>query len=160
MDGFLWLILQTLPLITASAVIFFILGSRWRRQDIQRDLQAQSQKTDAESAEAQTAREERDIAKALEEKLRLKLAETQAELQESNDRQTQLQKEILRLSDELKTAQSALTPSPQPTPEISDAAPAVEAEAKKAKSKSAKSTGSSKSKKSRTTKSAEQPRQD
>lgn len=156
MEGFLWLLLQTLPLITAAAVLFFILGWRWRGHHSQRDLQIQDRQIDAENIEAQTARQERDAARALEEKLRLKLTETQAELQESNDRQVQLQKEILRLSDELKAAREAAPApapiaivqetSPQPAAPVEDVKPAP-------KPKSSKSGSRSKSKKPRPPKS-------
>ncbi|MEN3943280.1 hypothetical protein WJU23_18415 [Prosthecobacter sp. SYSU 5D2] len=158
MEGFLWLLLQTLPLITAAAVLFFILGWRWRGHHSQRDHRAQDRQIDAENIEAQTARQERDAARALEEKLRQKLTETQAELQESNDRQSQLQKEILRLSDELKAArESAPAPAPAPVSIVQEAAPRPAAPVgdilPASKPKSSKSGARSRSKKPRPPKS-------
>ena len=113
MEGYLWLLLQTLPLLAAAAVVFFILGWRWRAQDSRRETQAQSQLLDAENIAAESARKERDETKNLEEKLRQTLAQNQAELKESQDQHSLLQKEVLRLSDELKQAQQAVTPAPQ-----------------------------------------------
>lgn len=106
MEGYLWLLLQTLPLIAVAALVFFFLGWRWRGRDLTRQACAPAQKLDPEDDAARSLREERDTARNLEEKLRLKLTETQAELQEANDRQTQLQKEILRLSDQLREKKS------------------------------------------------------
>ena len=162
MEGFLWLLLQTLPLLTAATVVFFILGWRWRGHLGQRDLHAQTRQTDAENMDAHSARQERDTSRALEEKLREKLTATQGELQEANDRQTQLQKEILRLSDLVKSGQGNLSaPPPQgegiakslpPTPAIESSpapVPAALPTAKKAKGKSSKSPSTPKSKKNR-----------
>ncbi|MES2739101.1 MAG: hypothetical protein V4672_22500 [Verrucomicrobiota bacterium] len=112
MEGYLWLLLQTLPLLAAAAVVFFILGWRWRAQDSRRETQAQSQLLDAENIAAESARKERDETKNLEEKLRQTLAQNQAELKESQDQHSLLQKEVLRLSDELKQAQQAVTTPP------------------------------------------------
>lgn len=111
MEGYLWLLLQTLPLIAVAALVFFLLGWRWRGRDIARQQQDHCQKLDEGDTAARSLREERDTARDLEEKLRLKLTETQAELQEANDRQTQLQKEILRLSDQLREKKSEDGPS-------------------------------------------------
>lgn len=112
MEGYLWLLLQTLPLLAAAAVVFFILGWRWRAQDSRRETQAQSQLLDAENIAAESARKERNETKNLEEKVRQTLAQTQAELKESQDQHSLLQKEVLRLSDELKQAQQAVTSQP------------------------------------------------
>jgi hypothetical protein len=158
MEGFLWLLLQTLPLITATAVLFFILGWRWQGHHSQQALHVQSQQLDAENIQAQTARQERDAARALEEKLRHKLTEIQAGLQESTDRESQLQKEILRLSDELKAARESVPPpAPAPAPIVQEIPPppaAPVAVLKPAtKSKSTASSSRPKSKKPRPPKS-------
>ncbi|MBB5040428.1 hypothetical protein [Prosthecobacter dejongeii] len=118
MEGYLWLLLQTLPLITAAAVVFFILGWRWSTQDNRLKTQNLSQLTGNENVAAETARRERDETKNLEEKVRQTLAQTQAELKESQDQQTLLQKEVLRLADALKQAQQnivSLSPVQPPT---------------------------------------------
>lgn len=117
MEGFLWLLLQILPLLTAAAMVFFILGWRWRGQDSRKENQARFEKTDTENVVAESARQERDTARASEEKVRLLLIQSQTEQQEAQDRQTQLQKEILRLSDELKLARQS---PPSPVVEIPD----------------------------------------
>ena len=117
MEGYLWLLLQTLPLLTAAAVVFFILGWRWSAQDNRLKTQNQSQLTDNENFAAETARRERDEIKNLEEKVRQTLTQTQAELKESQDQQTLLQKEVLRLADALKQAQQntvSLSPDQPP----------------------------------------------
>lgn len=123
MEGYLWLLLQTLPLLTAAAVVFFILGWRWSAQDNRLATQNQSKLTDNENIAAETARRERDEIKNLEEKVRQTLTQTQAELKESQDQQTLLQKEVLRLADALKQAQqNIVSPSPDQSPALTTAA--------------------------------------
>ena len=104
MEGFLWLLLQMVLLLTAAAVVFFVLGWRWRGQNVDRRLREISQSTERAELDAVEAEMQRDSSRALEEKLRLTLNQTQSELQEAHDRQTQLQREVLRLADELKAA--------------------------------------------------------
>lgn len=109
MEGFYWLLLQTLPLLTACAAVFFILGWRWRGQTPGLPTQTEPpEQIDTADMEATAARKERDTARALEAEVRSALANTQTELQEALDRQTQLQKEVLRLSDEQKETQQRL----------------------------------------------------
>lgn len=127
MDGFLWLLLQTLPLLTAAAVVFFILGWRWRSQDNRQKNPALIEKTGHDDVSTDSLLQERDAARASEEKIRLLLVQSQAEQHEAQDRQTQLQKEILRLSDELKQAKQTTQP-PAEIPDLTAEKTALEAE--------------------------------
>lgn len=128
MEGIFWLLLQTLPLLTAAAFIFFILGWRWRGQKSQQGTQIQTQQIDAENIAAELARQERDSARNQAEKLQQTLTQTQAELKESLDRQIFFQKEILRLSDDLKLVEQSPLSEVPPT-ELEQQSLAVEREA-------------------------------
>ncbi len=142
MEGFLWLLLQILPLLTAAAFVFFILGWRWRRQNGLSEYNSQDQKIDAQDILTQTAKRQLNAAHEVEEKLRQKLAAIQIELQESQARESQLQKEILRLADELKDSQPP--DAPASLAEIPFVAPSESTPAKQVVKKAAKKVGKAK----------------
>lgn len=144
MEGYLWLLLQTLPLLTAVAFVFFILGWRWRGQNSQDQLQKQDQKLDSQDIQTEGARQELHASREIEEKLREKLADSQNEIKETQAREVQLQKEILRLSDELK--RSKVTPVSVPS-DVETSPPASKTVAtKKAPTKAAKKAAKAKKK--------------
>lgn len=110
MDGFLWLLLQTLPLLTLVAILFFILG--WRSRGAPRthpSATASRPVEDTLDALLQETRAERDQALEKEARWRDQLAATQSELAECSMRESQLQKEILRLSDEVRAFKLSTT---------------------------------------------------
>ncbi|SKB06881.1 hypothetical protein SAMN02745166_04573 [Prosthecobacter debontii] len=156
MEGFYWLLLQTLPLLTACAAVFFILGWRWRGQTPGLPTPAEpTEQIDTADMEAAAARKERDTARALEAEVRSALANTQTELQEALDRQTQLQKEVLRLSDEQKETQQRLQTTQSeleqarahpPSEAATTSVPASEADKKTRSSRNPKGSASSKGK--------------
>lgn len=135
MEGFLWLLLQTLPLLAAAAFVFFVLGWRWRGQSGQTQQQKEDQKLDDQDIQTESVKKELMAVREIEEKLRQKLSDTQTELQESQARETQLQKEILRLSDELKQpkASSASTTTEAASPTVNKSVAEKKAPSKVAK---------------------------
>src|SRR4051812_36926405 len=107
MQGFLWLVLQMLLLLTAAAVIFFWLGWRWRAHAANARVADLNAQIDAEAREAEAARKDRDaILAAVDELKNAKLREA-ADLQEAQDRQRGLEREIVRLADTLKATRGA-----------------------------------------------------
>lgn len=105
MQGFLWLLLQMSLLLLAAAVVFFWLGWHWRGQNAHARIADLNKQIDAESRAAETARKECEAAL---EQLRGAQHREASELKEAQDRQRGLEREILRLSDDLKAAQSSI----------------------------------------------------
>ncbi len=104
MEGFLWLITQMALLLTAAAAVFLWLGWRWRGLDARREAQAFHARIDAESSAARTAFEERDAAKSSDEMLRAMQLKIETDLQEANDHRRNLERELIRVHDDLKIA--------------------------------------------------------
>lgn len=104
MEGFLWLITQTALLLTAAAFVFFWLGWRWRGQDARKQEALLNTRIDTETAAARSAQEERDAAR-MNEQLHLATAtKLEADLQEANDHRRNLERELIRVHGDLKTA--------------------------------------------------------
>jgi predicted flap endonuclease-1-like 5' DNA nuclease len=104
MEGFLWLITQMALLLTAAAAVFLWLGWRWRGLDARHESQAFHARIDAETASARTAIEERDAAKSNDEMLRATQLKIESDLQEANDHRRNLERELIRVHDDLKIA--------------------------------------------------------
>lgn len=96
MDGFLWLVSQMTLLLTAAAVVFFVLGWRWRARStgpvtqvpgpgLQKVEPPPPLKTGAVAAAAPDTR-------------------LQADLQEANDHRRNLERDLIRVHEELKAA--------------------------------------------------------
>jgi predicted flap endonuclease-1-like 5' DNA nuclease len=104
MQGFLWLLLQMALLLLAAAGVFFMLGWRWRGQNATRDIQALNARIDAESATLKTVQDQRDAALSEDQILRSTQTKIQADLQEANDHRRNLERELIRVHDDLKSA--------------------------------------------------------
>lgn len=104
MEGFLWLITQMTLLLTAAAGVFLWLGWRWRGQNAQKQEMELNGRIDAKVAAARAALEERDAARAREEQKLAEGTKTQADLLEANDHRRNLERELIRVHDDLKTA--------------------------------------------------------
>lgn len=104
MEGFLWLITQMALLLTAAAAVFFWLGWRWRSVDAQSEARAFHARIDAESTATRTAFEERDATKSNDEMLRATQSKIETDLQEANDHRRNLERELIRVHDDLKIA--------------------------------------------------------
>lgn len=104
MEGFLWLITQMALLLTAAAAVFLWLGWHWRDLDARREAQAFHARIDAETSSARTAFEERDAAKSSDEMLRAMQLKIETDLQEANDHRRNLERELIRVHDDLKIA--------------------------------------------------------
>lgn len=128
MDGVLWFLAQLAIVLAAAAVVFFFLG---------RSLGARPWKTRVRELEARLDEEDRARKLALEERdtARAALGATGphpeaadrpsgTEWQEAQQHQQALEREILRLSDELRAARTAPPPAPAPLPE--EAPPATQ----------------------------------
>jgi predicted flap endonuclease-1-like 5' DNA nuclease len=96
MDGFLWLVSQMALLLTAAAAVFFLLGWRWRGRIAGPVTQAPDP---ASAAIEPTQSVETGHAPAESPDARL-----QADLQEANDHRRNLERELIRVHEELKTA--------------------------------------------------------
>lgn len=95
MDGFLWLVSQMALLLTAAAAVFFVLGWRWRGRCAGGEKQAAAPGSPAvEPAVSSPSAEPEHAAD-----VRL-----QAELQEASDHRRNLERELIRVHEELKTA--------------------------------------------------------
>ena len=70
MQGFLWLLLQMTLLLFAAAVVFAMLGWRWRGQNAERDIKLLNTRIDAESAAFKIAQDQRDAALSNDQMLR------------------------------------------------------------------------------------------
>ena len=95
MNGFLWLLIEMLGLLTLAALVFFAFGWQWRGLRARRAEAALERRVDDESRIASLARQERDAALAAS----TTLETLTLELRESQDRQLSLQRELLRLRD-------------------------------------------------------------
>lgn len=104
MEGFLWLITQMALLLTAAALVFFWLGWRWRSLDARRETQDFHARIDAETSAVRTALDERDAAKSNDEMLRTTQLKIESDLQEANDHRRNLERELIRVHDDLKIA--------------------------------------------------------
>jgi|JI6StandDraft_1071083.scaffolds.fasta_scaffold03680_2 predicted flap endonuclease-1-like 5' DNA nuclease len=104
MEGFLWLITQMTLLLTAAAGVFFWLGWRWRSQDARRQEQALNTRIDAEAAAARTAQEDRDAARSNDHLHQATETKLEADLLEANDHRRNLERELIRVHDDLKVA--------------------------------------------------------
>ena len=104
MEGFILLLLQMALLLLAAAVVFFLLGWRWRSQDAKRDEQKWQQRCDAEAlalkaANSQCAEAQQKLQDQESTHLRL-----QAEVQEAADHRRNLERELIRVHEDLKSA--------------------------------------------------------
>lgn len=104
MEGFLWLLLQMALLLLAAAVVFFALGWRWRGQNAKRDIATLDSRIDADSAALKVAQDQRDAALSNDQMLRATQAKIESDLQEANDHRRNLERELIRVHDDLKSA--------------------------------------------------------
>lgn len=102
MQPFLWLVTQMCLLLLAAAVVFFTLGWRFRGSNAQAEANQLNQKVDAEAARLRGAHAERDAATTEVETLKTLRQKLQADLLEAADHHRNLEREMLRLHDELK----------------------------------------------------------
>ena len=104
MEGFILLLLQMALLLLAAAVVFFLLGWRWRSQDAKRDEQKWQQRCDAEAAAVKAGNDQCAEAQQKlqdQESTHLRL---QAEVQEAADHRRNLERELIRVHEDLKSA--------------------------------------------------------
>jgi predicted flap endonuclease-1-like 5' DNA nuclease len=104
MEGFILLLLQMALLLLAAAVVFFLLGWRWRGQDVKRAEQKWQQRLEAEAgavkaASNQCAETQQKLQDQESTYLRL-----QAEVQEAADHRRNLERELIRVHEDLKSA--------------------------------------------------------
>ena len=104
MEGFLWLVTQMVPLLTAAALVFFWLGWRWRAQDARRQEAVLNSRIDAETSAARTAQEERDAARTKDHLHIATEGKLESDLQEANDHRKNLERELIRVHEDLKVA--------------------------------------------------------
>lgn len=104
MEGFLWLITQMALLLTAAAAVFFWLGWRWRGQNAERQEQELNTRIDAETSVARAAQEERDAARSNDHLHQATETKLEADLLEANDHRRNLERELIRVHDDLKVA--------------------------------------------------------
>jgi predicted flap endonuclease-1-like 5' DNA nuclease len=125
MHGFLWLILQMTTLLLAAALVFFWLGWRWRGQNAGVQTASLNESIDAESGAAERARQEKQaVQEALAQQV-ITANRDAAELLEAREHQRRLEREVLRLSEELKAAKRLAEPAPAaPKPIATDPPPA------------------------------------
>jgi len=109
MEGFLWLLTQMALLLTAAAAVFLILGWRWRGHDMLKRLRAIEQALERETAETRQLYSQRDSALADAEKVRAAQVRLEADLQEANDHRRNLERELIRVHEEHKTARAEAT---------------------------------------------------
>lgn len=104
MSAYLWLISETLLLLTLAASFFFVMGWRWQGQRARARVNSLEGRLDTEVGMAKQARDERDtLVRRLQSNDGLS-----AELQEAEERQQVLQKEMLRLRDEKREMELAV----------------------------------------------------
>jgi hypothetical protein len=96
MDGYLWLVSQMTLLLTAAAVVFFVLGWRWRGR-------IADSVTQVPESEGQAAAPTPPLATG-ELSTTAPDARLQADLQEANDHRRNLERELIRVYEELKVA--------------------------------------------------------
>jgi len=104
MQGFLWLLLQMTLLLFAAAVVFAMLGWRWRGQNAERDIKLLNTRIDAESAAFKIAQDQRDAALSNDQMLRATQTKIECDLQEANDHRRNLERDLIRVHDELQSA--------------------------------------------------------
>lgn len=104
MEGFLWLLIQMALLLLAAAVVFFMLGWRWRGQNAKREIAFLDARIDADSAALNVAQNQRDAALSHDQMLRAIQTKMEADLREANDHRRNLERELIRVHDELKSA--------------------------------------------------------
>jgi len=104
MDGFLWLLLQMALLLLAAAVVFFMLGWRWRGQNAKREIASLDARIDADSAALNVAQDQRDAALSHDQMLRATHTKIESDLQEANDHRRNLERELIRVHDDLRSA--------------------------------------------------------
>ncbi|HYF37220.1 MAG TPA: hypothetical protein VD994_18105 [Prosthecobacter sp.] len=117
MQGLLWLLLQMALLLLAAAVVFFWLGWRWRGQKAFLEASRLDASVDAESSTAERALQDKHAAHTALAQHNLAANREAAELREAREHQRNLEREILRLSEELKAT--------RPPPPVEAAAPAT-----------------------------------
>lgn len=96
MDGFFWLVSQMILLLTAAAVVFFVLGWRWRARSAGPVMQVSG--PDVQAPEPPPPVETGEVPAAAPD------ARLQADLQEANDHRRNLERELIRVHEELKAA--------------------------------------------------------
>jgi predicted flap endonuclease-1-like 5' DNA nuclease len=96
MDGFLWLVSQMTLLLTAAAAVFFVLGWRWRGRSAGPVTQVPG--PGAQEVEPPPSLEKGPLPAAAPD------ARLQTDLQEANDHRCNLERELIRVHEELKTA--------------------------------------------------------
>lgn len=96
MDGFLWLVSQMTLLLTAAAVVFFVLGWRWRGRNTGPVTQVSGPVVQASEPPPPLATGEVHATTPD--------ARLQADLQEANDHRRNLERELIRVHEELKAA--------------------------------------------------------
>jgi predicted flap endonuclease-1-like 5' DNA nuclease len=95
MDGFLWLVSQMILLLTAAAVVFFVLGWRWRgRGALRVTVDSAPGSPQVEPPSVETGQAPASVTDA----------RLQADLQEANDHRRNLERELIRVHEELKAA--------------------------------------------------------
>lgn len=104
MEGFILLLLQMTLLLLAAALVFFLLGWRWRSQDAKRDAENLQRRLDSEASALHAAYEERDEARQKQQALEINQTQQQAELQEASDHRRNLERELIRVHEDLKSA--------------------------------------------------------
>ncbi len=104
MEGFLWLITQMTLLLTAAAVVFLWLGWRWRAQDARKQEAVLNTRIDAETSSARSAQEDRDAARTKDHLHLATQTKLEADLMEANDHRRNLERELIRVHDDLKIA--------------------------------------------------------
>lgn len=104
MEGFLWLLIQMALLLLAAALVFFTLGWRWRGQNAKRQIAAIDARIDADSTALKAAQDQRDAAVSHDQMLRATQTKIEADLQEANQHRQNLERELIRVHDDLKSA--------------------------------------------------------
>lgn len=131
MEGFLWLMSQMVPLLTAAALVFFWLGWRWRARDARRQEAVLNSRIDAEASAARTAQEERDAARTKDHLHIATEGKLESDLQEANDHRKNLERELIRVHEDLKVAKRDATQREEDATAAKEQLAPVQAEAEK-----------------------------